>query len=197
MKRFLIALAIFMSLGGCFGYLLKNKSSYVLLNYESYAFETSLWFFIILLLVLFVVLNVSINILFKLYRPGKRFSAWAFSRRASAAQKDFYQAILDYELGAWDKALKKFKVSAEYIDRPMVAYLYAARVASKLKRRDLKEELLHEAAKCEPESALALGLVRAELLRDEGNLDEAKAVLTELQAASPSQHQIKTLLETL
>jgi len=79
-KSYLIYLACFALLGGSFGYLLKNKSSYVLLTYETYALESSLWFFIFALIVLYFIVNFSLAILLKFWRPGHRFTTWA-SRR--------------------------------------------------------------------------------------------------------------------
>lgn len=195
MKRFLLFSTFVIILGGSFGYLLKNKTSYVLLTYESHAFESSLWFFMIVLIVFYFIVNFILAIILKFYRPGQRFNAWAFSRRVEASKRDFYQAVLDFEVGAWDKALKRFRASAQNLDRPVVAYLYAARTAQKLGRRDIREEMLHEAAQSEPKSSLAVGLVRAELLLEEENQTEAKNVLNELQLAAPSNHQIQTLLK--
>lgn len=197
MKRYLIYLAVIALLGGGFGYLLKNKSSYVLLTYETYAFESSLWFLIILFVLGYFVLNFLVRIFFTVYRPGRKFNAWAFSRRVEASKRDFYQAVLDFETGAWDKALKKFKAAALHLDRPIVAYLYAARSAQKLGRQDIKEEMLHEAAQAEPKSALAVGLVRAELLLAEQKNAEAQKVLSDLKLAAPSNHQIEALLAQL
>lgn len=197
MKRYLVYLSGFVLLGACFGYLLKNKSSYVLLTYESYAFESSLWFLIIALCALYFLLNFLFRIFSKIYRPGKKFNDWAFRRRVSASKRDFYQAMLDYETGAWDKALKKFKTTALHLDRPIIAYLYAARSAQKLGRQDIKEDMLHEAAQAEPKSALAVGLVRAELLVEEDKKTEAKQVLGELKLAAPNNQQVQALLEQL
>jgi HemY protein len=196
-KRFLLFVVIFSLLGGCFAYLLENKTSYVLLAYESYAFESSLWFFIIAVIIFYFIVNFALAILLKLYRPGQRFNAWAFTRRVEASKREFYQAILDFEVGDWDKALKKFKSSAKSLDRPIVAYLYAARSAQKLGRRDICEEMLHEAALSEPKSSLAVGIVRAELLLEENDMSEAANVLNELKIAAPSNHQVQSLIKSL
>lgn len=197
MRRFLLYAAVFALIGGGFAYLLATKSTYVFLNYESFAIETSLWFFMIALFAGYFLFNFLVSILLKLYRPGHRFNRWAANRRLAASKKEFFQGILDYESGAWDKALKKFQAAAKSLDRPIVAYLYAARAAHKLERRDIKEEMLHEAAQTEPKSALAVGLVRAELLMAEKNDSEAKKVLQGLQLASPKNHQIEVLLAEL
>lgn len=198
MKRFILfGVASSVFLGGLFAWLLINKSSYVLLNYENQAFETSLWFFIVLLVLMFLFVNFCFSLLAKFYRPAEKWNTWKYARRESAAKRDFYQAILDYEVGAWDKALKRFKASANYIERPIVAYLYAARTANKLGRKDIREEFLHEAAQSDPESSLAVGLVRAEMHMDASEAFEAKKVLEELKVAAPSNHQIIKLLESL
>lgn len=194
MKRFLIFAAGFAVLGGAFAYLLKTKSSYVLLTYETFAFETSLWFFIFVLVIVYFLFNFLLGIFFKLYRPGKRFNLWAANRRAVAAKKDFYQGLLEYESGFWEKALKKFKHSVPHIDRPVVACLYAARCAQKLGRKDIREEMLHEAAQLEPKSALAIGIVRAELMLEEGNKEEARKLLEGLQGANAGNPQLAALL---
>ena len=80
MKRFLIFAVLFSLLGACFAYLLENKSSYVLLTYESYAFESSLWFFAIALIIFYFVLNFSLAVLLKLYLNS---SAAAFLTKTS------------------------------------------------------------------------------------------------------------------
>jgi len=196
-RRFLLVAAIFALIGGSFAYLLATKSTYVFLNYESYAMETSLWFFIIVLVLGYFLFNLLVSLLTKLYRPGHRFNRWANNRRQAVSKKEFFQGVLDYESGAWDKALKKFRAASKSLDRPIVAYLYAARAAHKLERRDIKEEMLHAAVQAEPKSALVVGLVRAELLLAEKNEGEAKKVLQGLQLASPKNHQIENLLARL
>lgn len=197
MKRFLLIAAGFAVLGGSFAYLLKNKSSYVLLTYESHAFESSLWFFIITLVIAYLLFNVLLALVLRLYRPGKRFENWAQNRRIAASKRDFFQALLDYETGSWDKALKKFKASAGHLDRPITAYLYAARAAQQLGRKDIKEAMLHEAAQTEPKLSLTVGLVRAELLIEEKQLKEARELLMALQKTSPSNHRVQSLLDSL
>lgn len=197
MRRFLIYAAVVALVGGGFAWLLVSKSTYVFISFESYAFETSLWFFIIVLMLGYFGFNILTSLLFKLYRPGHRLGMWMNNRRLAVAKKEFFQAVLDYESGDWDKSLKKFQAATKSFERPVLAYLYAARAAHKLDRRDIKEQMLHEAAQLEPKSSLAIGLVRAELLIAEKNDTEAKRVLQGLQAASPKNHQIKTLLRSL
>ncbi len=197
MKRFVLLASFIVLLGGVFGYLLANKSSYVLLVYEHHAFETSLWFFTLLLLAIFFLLNRSWPLLSKSLQPRKHFQQWAVERRVAASKRDFLQGLMDFETGAWDKALKKFQAAALNLERPAVAYLYAARSAQQLGRKDIRENMLHEAAQCEPKSALAVGLVRAELLIEEDNQVEAKAILEGLKQAAPNQHRVLELLNTI
>jgi len=196
-KRFVLLASFIVLLGGIFGYLLANKSSYVLLVYEQYAFETSLWFFFIVLFAVFFLFNRFWPFIAKSLRPGKHFQEWAMHRRVEASKRDFLQALMDFETGAWDKALKKFQAAAVNLERPIVAYLYAARAAQHLGRKDIREAMLHEAAQCEPKSALAVGLVRAELLIDEDNKLDAKAILEGLKQAAPTQHRVLELLKTI
>lgn len=197
MKRFVLLASLIVVLGGIFGYLLANKSSYVLLVYEQQAFETSLWFFCLMLLGIFFLLNRSLPLIAKSIQPRKYFHQWALQRRVAASKRDFFQGLMDFETGAWDKALKKFQAAALSLDRPIVAYLYAARAAQQLGRKDIREAMLHEAAQSEPRSALAVGLVRAEILIEEENLVDAKAILEGLKQATPSQHRVLELLKTI
>lgn len=197
MKRFVLLASLIVVLGGIFGYLLANKSSYVLLVYEQQAFETSLWFFSLLLIGLFFLLNRSLPLIARSIRPRKYFHQWALQRRVAASKRDFFQGLMDFETGAWDKALKKFQAAALSLERPIVAYLYAARAAQQLGRKDIREAMLHEAAQSEPKSALAVGLVRAEMLIEEENLVDAKAILEGLKQATPSQHRVLELLKTI
>lgn len=175
--------------------LILTKDTYVFLSFEQYSFATSLWFFIVAVLVSLFFLRYITRFLRLVLRPKKSFEDWAYARRVSASKRDFYQALIDFELGAWDKALKRFRAAAENLDRPLVAQLYAARTAQKLGREDFKEEFLQEALKSEPKSALAIGLVRAELLNEAGEKEAAKKVLQSLQQASPKNLQVSNLLE--
>ena len=112
MKRFVLLASFIVLLGGIFGYLLANKSSYVLLVYEQYAFETSLWFFLIVLFIVFFLFNRFWPLIAKSLRPKKHFQDWAMHRRVEASKRDFLQGLMDFETGAWDKALKKFQAAA-------------------------------------------------------------------------------------
>jgi HemY protein len=193
-KRILLLVSLFIIAGVLLGHLFLNKSSYVLFVYDKQAFETSLWFFSILLLIAYFISTYLFRALTIIFHPKKRFNDWAFDRRVAASKRDFFQGVLDFEAGAWDKALKKFKAAANNLDRPIVAYLYAARTAQHLNRKDIREEMLHEAAQVEPKSSLAIGLVRAELLMEEKSFGEAKEVLEGLKRASPNQHRVLELL---
>jgi len=197
-KHFLLFKIIpILIIGIIFGYLLVNKSSYALLSYQGHAFETSLWFLCVLLIIVHILVNFLMNVLFKTYQLNQSLNNWKYNRRVKAAQNNFYQGLLDYELGDWAKALKKFKIAVEYIERPITAYIFAARAAQKLDDSELANEMLHSAMQAEPSSSIAVGLIRVELLLADNKKDDAKRVLNELKDASPKNPQILILLESM
>lgn len=177
------------------GVVIHNNAGYVLIAYRDISIETSLWFAVMAVIVLFVLFYMLMRFGSGVSIIASSIRNWFSNRRKKRAHAQTTLALYDLIEGNWDKAEKKLLRSAKYSDMPLVNYLVSAFMAEKrhvFRRRDSYLRLVQKAVKERP---LVLGIVQASLEMGDKQFAAAKTILENLHTANPKNIFVLQLLQ--
>jgi HemY protein len=158
------------------------------------AVETSLWFAVLLLIVIYFVIRALVFLALRLGRGPIRFRSWSRSRRDRTAQEQTVKGLLMLAEGDWSAARHRLEDAAPRVAAPLVNYLNAARAANSMGDLAGRDELLRKAQEDTPGARLAVGLTQAELQHAAGQWGQCRSTLLELQSFRPRHSQVLRLL---
>lgn len=190
----LLLLLIALMIGGLLGALVIRDPGYVLLAYDEMAVETSLWFAVLLLIVIYFVIRALVFLALRLGRGPIRVRSWSRSRRGRAAQEQTVKGLLLLAEGDWSAARHRLEEAAPRVAAPLVNYLNAARAAHAMGDLAGRDELLRQAQESTPGARLAVGLTQAELQHAADQWGQCRSTLLQLQSFRPRHSQILRLL---
>jgi HemY protein len=194
MKLGLLLAIIAVVLGGLIGTLVVRDPGYVLLSYGDMAFETSLWFALVLLALTYMALRFLFWLFARTMASTGRLGSWLKRRKATKAQKQTVQGLLHMSEGQWSEARKVLTASAREVNTPLINYLTAARAAHELGDAEGRDELLRLAHESTPGSKFAVGLTQAELQKNAAQWEQSLATLLQLKSSSPRHPQVLSML---
>lgn len=194
MKRIIICfLALLLSVW--LGIIMSRNPGYVLVSYQDWTIETSLWFaaaaLIALFLLFYALLRVSSGIRF----IAVRFRQWIVNRRARKARAKTILGLYDFAEGNWANSEKKLIRAAKYSDMPLINYLAAAYMAQKQYALARRDNYLLLAQKASADHPIVIGLTQARLQIFNKQWEEAVATLQHLHQLRPKNAFILQLLE--
>lgn len=168
---------------------------YILIAYGQTTVEMTLW---IGLGLLGLLLAIAI-ILFMVLRRGARFSdrvvSYLGSRRLRRGRGKTTLGLIAFVEGNWVKARRLLVESAEETDAPLINYLLAARASHALGESKATRRYLGLAEGTTAKAGIAVELTQAELLLDNGQLEEALATLTRVRRNAARHPSVLLLLE--
>ncbi|KAF1054538.1 MAG: Protein HemY [Stenotrophomonas maltophilia] len=179
------------------GLAVAEQAGYVLIAYRSFRYESSLWTFLALFVIvwlLYLAVRVVLDVLGLSGRVVNPWSRYNRGRRAQVAEEHGQRDLIE---GHWAQALRHLRRAGELGARPLSSYLGAARAANELQRYDESDELLDRALAGDPQAELAVGLTRAQLLINRGSLEAAREVLGRLHQEHPKHPAVLRLLQQL
>jgi len=185
MKRAAFFLVLAIVVGGVIASLMARDPGYVLLVYDGFSFETSLWFALLTLVVIYALSKLVFALLGRLANTGSGMRSWNAARRLRQAHEQTLRGVLLLAEGEWGAARAAFLGAISHAEIPLVNYLGAARAASALREPEARDSLLRHAIESTPGSSTAVRLVQVELQLAEGQLAEARAILEGLHGEAP------------
>lgn len=193
--KILVLCFIFTLLAGLFfGTLVSIDAGYVLLSWDVYTLETSLWFFLLILAATTVVMYIVIRASLLLLGSDWRFNEWRKERGRARARRLTTRGFLALAQGQWRRAERQLRSSAENSDTPLINYLAAARAAYEQGDTDSTDELLKAASQSTKGSELAVGITQVQLLQSRKQFEQALAVLLRLRSKHPRHAYVLKLL---
>lgn len=194
MKRFLFYfLILFLSIG--VGLKMHASPGYVLITYQDWALETSLWIAVLAILLSVLVLYKLTQLLSFLGHLPKRIQHWFLQRRRQNAQHLTTQGLRLLAEGHWREAEKTLLRSAGEVESPLINYLAAANAAQGRKDFQKRDEYLQRALMSADDAQVAVGLTQAELQLDTHELVQARGTLEHLNRIVPRHAQVLKLLQ--
>lgn len=170
---------------------------YVLFAYKGFRYQSGLWAFLGLLVVV-VVLYYLIKWTLRLLLSSTRLAnPWSRLHRTRRVRQASEQGMLDLAEGRWARALRQLTRAAEADSQPLMYYLGAARAANKLGEYEQSDALLERALNRQPQAELAIALTHAELQRNRGDSEAALQTLQAMRERHPGHHLVLRQLQRL
>ncbi len=170
---------------------------YVLFAYQGFRYQSGLWAFLgllVVVVVLYYLIKWTLRLLLSSTRLANPWSRLHRNRRVRLASE---QGMLDLAEGRWARALRQLTRAAEADSQPLMYDLGAARAASKLGDHEQSDALLERALNKHPQAELAIALPHAELQRNRGDSDAALETLQAMRERHPGHHLVLRQLQRL
>jgi HemY protein len=176
------------------GILLREDPGQIALSIPGYSIQTSMSFFVLLLLGGFAIFYFILRVLFGMLDFPKKYQRWKKTRAHARSEYFLSHGYLALAQGNWQSAEKYLSKGARYSRLPMVNYLGAARAAQQLGAIERRDSYLRQAHSEDQDSQLAVSITQAKLQLMEKQTEQAFAVLQHLDDEDPGQKQVKLML---
>ncbi|MDR0279773.1 MAG: heme biosynthesis protein HemY [Paucimonas sp.] len=197
MKRAYLLLVVAIVVATLLGIAVARHSGYVLIAYDSFRYESSLWATLGLLVGIVLVLwLVKVLISAVLHSTGV-VNPWSRRNRSRRTRLAIEQGQLDLAEGRWASAQRHLHRAAEAERQPLLYYLGAARAANEQGRTEDSDNLLERALERQPQAELAIALTHAQLQVDRGDTDAALETLQAMHERHPHNPQVLRQLQRL
>lgn len=175
----------------------KDDPGYIMVNYGSWTMETSLLLVLAAGILGYIVFYYAIKLLGGTLKSPLRLLAWRGKRKECKARMASAQGMIELAEGNWKKAEHHLSQNADAGELPVLNYLGAARAAQKLGAKDRRDHYLKLARQHSPRDSIAVSLTQAELLMNNGQLEEAAASLKLMRQFAPKSDTILKQLAKL
>jgi HemY protein len=197
MKRAYVLLFIAIVVAALIGVAIAEHSGYVLIAYQNFRYESSLWATLALLLAVLLVIFLIRAAITLLTTSGGVVNPWSRRNRRRRVQLAIEQGQMDLAEGRWASAQRHLHRAAEADPQPLLYYLGAARAANEQGRYEDCDNLLERALERQPQAELAIALSHAQLQQDRGDTDNALATLQAMHERHPHNPQVLRQLQRL
>lgn len=197
MKRaYLIVFAVIV-VAALVGLAISEHTGYVLISYDNFRYESSLWALLALLVAAWLVVWLVRALLGLVTTSSGVVNPWSRRNRSRRVQTAIEQGQLDLAEGRWASAQRHLHRAAEAERQPLLYYLGAARAANEQGRYEDSDTLLERALERQPQAELAIALNHAQLQLDRGDSDGALTTLQAMQQRHPHNAQVLRQLQRL
>lgn len=180
-----------------FALVAREDTGYVLISYSDWSMETSLTFFLLLLIGGFILCVLLLNSSLHIWHFPERMHNWHKQRRTLRARRATQKGLIALAEGHWAEAEKALIRYADESDTPLLNYLIAARAAQKQGADNRRDLYLSHAHHSMPDAELAVGLTQADVQLSHGQLEQALATLMHLRSIAPKHEHVLYLLKRL
>ncbi len=192
----LILWIVFLLAGAALGHYMLQGSGYVLISFQHWVIETSIWVFIILLISAVLTVYASIQFLSNVLKSPLHIKNWRDQRGNNQAISKTVRGLIALAEGNW-KQSEKLLLAGAHGKGKLINYLAAARAAQQVKNYEHSDELLLEASKSTKGAELAVGLQQAQLQLERKQYEQCLATCLRLKAQFPKHQYVnKMLLKT-
>ncbi|ROL92737.1 heme biosynthesis protein HemY [Pseudomonas chlororaphis] len=197
MKRLYVILFLVIAASGLLGLAIAEHSGYILIAYDSFRYESSLWATLALIAVIWLVIW-GIKALIELVMASSGVvNPWSRRNRSRRVQIAIEQGQMDLAEGRWASAQKHLHRAAEAERQPLLYYLGAARAANEQGNYEQCDNLLERALERQPQAELAVALSHAQLQTDRGDTEGALSTLQAMHERHPHSVQVLRQLQRL
>lgn len=197
MWKSILSIATLLILSFVLGWAIEKDPGLVLISYDDWSVETSLWFGLATL----TVLIFALYFIYKLLKHGfvfpSRLAKWALARKQRLAELEVYYGLCELLENNWSKAERKLNKSIKHVRTPFTNYLGSALAAHKQNSFNQRDQYLQKAAASLEGSETAVSLLKAQLQMSSDQTLQALHELEALHLKDPKHPQILNLLQKI
>ncbi|MGE8406093.1 MAG: heme biosynthesis protein HemY [Pseudomonas sp.] len=197
MKRAYLLVVVAIVVATLLGIAVAKHSGYVLIAYDSFRYESTLWATLALLVAVVLAVWLLRVLLGLVFVSTGVVNPWSRHNRSRRTRLAIEQGQLDLAEGRWASAQRHLHRAAEAERQPLLYYLGAARAANELGRTEDSDNLLERALERQPQAELAIALTHAQLQVDRGDTDAALVTLQAMHERHPHNAQVLRQLQRL
>lgn len=194
--RMLLGVVLALLLAGWIGTLIARDPGYVLIAWDHWSLETSIWFALLLAVAGLLVLRGLMLVAGVLFGSRTGLRAWNRRRLARRAQRQTTRGLLALAEGDFERAGRILERSAQRVDTPLINHLGAARAAHEQGDVEARDRYLQRALDSTPRATLAVGITQAELQISGHQWEQALATLLTLRREAPRNTHVLRMLRT-
>lgn len=194
MKKLLLGFIVLLLAIGL-GFLVQKDPGYVLMTYNGWSLETSVWIAITAMVILFLVFHFVLRILQHTSLLGDRFQRWGRMRRRRKSREHAHSGFRELAEGNWSCAERLLVKSTKGINASLINYMAAARAAQAQKAFERRDQYLRRAHDAADGSEMAIGLTLAEMQINSQQWEQALATLERLKQQAPKHPRLLFLLQ--
>ncbi len=157
-----------------------GNAGYVIIGIGDWVLETSLYFVIIFLTLLFIALYLGLRFMTGAAKLPDSIKKRNSEQRSKRSLEALVAGLIETIEGKWEKAERNLIRHAADSRLPLFNYLTAARAAHARGASEQRDDYLKLAQRNAPEAELAVNLSRAKLLMGTHQYEEALEQLTEI-----------------
>ncbi len=171
-----------------------DTPGYVIIGIGSWSIETTLFVFLVGLVLGFFLLYQLFRSLGWLVRLPGQIRSRSKNIKFNRSQEALIAGLMGSAEGNWEHAEKILIKHASHSGAPLIHYLTAAKAAQSRGAYDKRDEYLKKAASHGPGSDVAIGLTQAELHFSANQFDKALETLTKLHSIDGAHASVLKML---
>lgn len=176
------------------GFLIHQDSGDVRIIYAGHLIETSLWVFLVALIIVFCLVYLLIRFTKHTSSLGGKYQNWDKKRKSQKALDLSNKGLCDLAEGNWQEARTSLMKAAKHHPKPLINHLAAARAAHAACNYHARDEHLRHAHHSTKGAEVAVELTQATLQIDSKQWEQALATLNHLNRITPNHKHILKLL---
>lgn len=196
MKTLIISLII-LALGIWLGILVHHDSGYVLVSYQHWSLETSLWVAIAALFIALLAIYLLLRLISWLLSLSTRFQRWSGKHKQQKSQQQTQSGLCLLAEGNWKKSEETLTKAAKNQPIPLINYLACARAAQEQQDFPKRDEYLKLAFETSKDEEVAIALTQAQLQMSAKQWEQALATLRHLQSLKPNHSYVLKCLQAV
>lgn len=197
MKRRYAIVFLVIAAAALIGVAIAKHSGYVLIAYDTFRYESSLWATLALLVGIWLACWLIKALVILVMTSSGVVNPWSRRNRSRRIQMAIEQGQMDLAEGRWASAQRHLQRAAEAERQPLLYYLGAARAANELGHYEDSDKLLERALERQPQAELAIALTHAQLQTDRGDTEAALETLQVMHERHPHSAQVLRQLQRL
>lgn len=190
MRRFLFILALALLSAALIISVISRDSGYVLIALGNTSIETSLWFAVLILIIVAYLFVLLVRLITSLRLLSRSFK---IDRQKKLTTKGW----LAFSKGQWSEAMHSLLKAAPAEGASFANYLMAARAANEMGNWEKAELILAKAEESDPGAKVVIDLTRAELLMQNQEWKAAWRLLEILKREAPRHRLLLSMLRTV
>lgn len=167
--------------------LIESDPGYVLVSYDKFTLETSLWVGLVVLAVALFIVYLIVRLVYRLLGGRRSLVNWFDNRRSSQAVKSTNRGVISFMEGDWTRARRQLLRGVQKNDAPLINYLLAAAASDHLEEPGEVAEFLQAARSAVPSAEGVVDIIRAQNKLRAGEFSQAQEILEQARN-SPGRH---------